>query len=97
MLSCRGFQLFSDRLIGGGDGGGLSTTLSPGLRCEGLSPSLDEDLDPLIGEWWVGPACAWGISRACVLGYPAGHIDSRIVGRSDMACLQSSTAVRTER
>ena len=36
------------------------------------SPSLDGDLDPLIGEWWVGPACAWGTSGACVLEYPAG-------------------------
>ena len=36
LLSCRGFRLFLDRLIGGGDGGGLSTTLSPGLRCGGL-------------------------------------------------------------
>ena len=35
-LSCRGFRLFLDRLIGGGDGGGLSTTLSPGLMCGGL-------------------------------------------------------------
>ena len=34
------------------------------------SPSLDEDLDSLIGEWWVGPAYAWGTSGACVLGYP---------------------------
>ena len=33
LLSCRGFRLFSDRLIGGGDGGGLGTTLSPRLRC----------------------------------------------------------------
>ena len=30
LLSGRGFWLFPDRLIGGGDGGGLSTTLSPG-------------------------------------------------------------------
>ena len=58
LLSCRGFRLFLDRLIGGGDGGGLSTTLSLGLRCGAWSPSLDRDLDPLIGEWWVGPACA---------------------------------------
>ena len=36
------------------------------------SPSLDEDLDPLTGEWWVGLACAWGTSGACVLGYLAG-------------------------
>ena len=59
VLSCHGFWLFPDRLIGGGDGGGLSTTLSQGLRCGAWSPSLDEDLDPLIGEWWVGLACAW--------------------------------------
>ena len=50
LLSCRGFQLFPDRLIGGGDDGGLSTTLSLGLRSGGLSLSLNGDLDPLIGE-----------------------------------------------
>ena len=74
--SYRGFWLFSDRLIEGGDDGGLSTTLSPGLSVGAWSPSLDRDLDPLTGEWWVGPACAWGTSGACVSGYPAGHIDS---------------------
>ena len=57
LLSCCGFWLFSDRLIGGGDGGGLSTTLSLGLRCRAWSPCLDRDLDSLIGEWWVGLAC----------------------------------------
>ena len=36
LLSCCGFRLFPDRLIGGGDGGGLSTTLSLELRCGGL-------------------------------------------------------------
>ena len=36
LLSCRGFQLFPDRLIGGGNGGGLNTALSPGLRSGGL-------------------------------------------------------------
>ena len=69
LLSCRGFRLFPDRLIGGGDGGGLSSTLSSGLRCGGLESKLDEDLDPLTGEWWVGPACAWGTSGACVSEY----------------------------
>ena len=58
LLSCCGFWLFLDRLIGGRDGGGLSTTLSLGLRCGGLESSLDGDLDPLTREWWVGPACA---------------------------------------
>ena len=36
LLSYRGFWLFPDLLIGGGDGEGLSTTLSPGPRYEGL-------------------------------------------------------------
>ena len=35
------------------------------------SPCLNKDLDPLTGEWWVGPAHAWAISGTCVLGYPA--------------------------
>ena len=97
LLSYRGFWLFLDRLIGGGDGGGLSTTLSLRLRSGGLKSKFGRDLDPLIGEWWVGPAYARGTSGACVLGYPAGHIDSRIAGRSGTACLQSSTVVRTRR
>ena len=29
---------------------------------------------PGTGEWWVGPACAWGTSGACVFGVPSwGH------------------------
>ena len=36
LLSCRGFQLFLDRLSGGGDDGGACTALSPGLRSGGL-------------------------------------------------------------
>ena len=36
LLSCRGFRLFSDRLIGGGDGRGPCTALSLGLRSGGL-------------------------------------------------------------
>ena len=36
LLSCRGLWLFSDRLIGGVDGGGPCTALSPGLRDRGL-------------------------------------------------------------
>ena len=49
LLSYRGFRLFSDRLIGDGDGGGLSTTLSPGLRCGGLESKFGWDLDPMTG------------------------------------------------
>ena len=50
LLSCHGFWLFLNRLIGGGDGGGLSTVMSPGLMWGAWSPSLDGDLDPFIGE-----------------------------------------------
>ena len=46
LLSCRGFRLFSDRLIGDGDVGGLSTVLSPGLRIGGLESKFGQDLDP---------------------------------------------------
>ena len=47
LLSCRGFWLFPDRLIGGGDGGGLSTTLSLGLRCGGLKSKFGRGPGPL--------------------------------------------------
>ena len=51
LLSYRGFRLFLDRLIGGGDGGGPCTALSLGRRSGGAwSPSLDGDLDPVIRE-----------------------------------------------
>ena len=46
LLFC-GFRLFPDRLIGGGDGGGLSTTLSPGLRCGGLESKFGRGPRPL--------------------------------------------------
>ena len=49
LLSCHGFWLFLDRLIGGGDGGGPCTALNPGLRSGAWSPSLDGDLNPMIG------------------------------------------------
>ena len=47
LLSCRGFRLFPDRLIGGGDGGGLSTTLSLRLRCGGLESKFGRGPGPL--------------------------------------------------
>ena len=74
MFSCRGFRLFLDRLIGGGNGGGLSTTLSLGLRCGGWSPSLDGDLDPLIGVGRVGSVCVWGTSGRVFWGTQLGYI-----------------------
>ena len=47
LLSYRGFRLFPNRLIGGGDGGGLSTTLSSGLRCGGLESKFGRGPRPL--------------------------------------------------
>ena len=41
-----GFRIFPDRLIGGGDGGGPCTTLSPGFRGGGLESQF---------ELWPGP------------------------------------------
>jgi hypothetical protein len=44
------------------------------------SPSLDGDLNPVTGVEWVGLVCARGTDKACIfLGYPGGHIDSRII------------------
>ena len=40
LLSCRGIRLFSDRLIGGTDGGGPCSALSLGLRSGGLEPKF---------------------------------------------------------
>ena len=85
-----GSSSFSDRLIGDGDGGDLSTTLSPRLRCGGLESKFGRDLDPLTGEWWVGLACAWDTSGACVLGYPVRihQFTNRHVIRYDLAIVQ---------
>ena len=47
LLSYHGFWLFSNRLIGGGDGASLSTTLSPGLRCGGLESKFGQGPGPL--------------------------------------------------
>ena len=42
-----GSSSFSDRLIGGRDGGGLSITLSPGLKCGGLESKFGRGPRPL--------------------------------------------------
>ena len=47
LLSCHRFRLFLDQLIGGGDGGGLSTTLSLGLKCGGLESKFGRGPGPL--------------------------------------------------
>ena len=54
-----------------GKGGGLSTILNRVSSVGAWSPSLDGDLDPVIGVEWVGLVCAWGTNGVCVLLYPA--------------------------
>ena len=73
--------LFSDRLIGGGDGGGPCTALSPGLRSGGLESKFGwgprhpgQESDRLV---LLMPGVQAG---RVFLGYPARGIDSRIAG-----------------
>ena len=42
------------------------------------SPSLDGDLDPVIGVEWVGLVCAWGTNGRVFRGTQLGYIDLRI-------------------
>ena len=92
-------RLFPDRLLGFYfGGGGPCTALSPGLKGGDLESQF---------RW--GPRHQGQESDGLVLlvlrvqaghvflEYPAGGIDSRIVGRSGMACLRPSTVVRTIR
>ena len=64
LLSYRGFWLFSDRLIGGGDGGGPCTALSLGLRGGGLESKFGRGPRPYYRR-------VMGWSRLC-LGYKRG-------------------------
>ena len=62
---CTRFWLFLDQLIGGGDGGGLSTTLCPGLRSGGLESKFGRGPGPLDRRV-VGWSCLclgykWGV------------------------------------
>ena len=70
LLSCRGFRLFSDRLIGGRDGGGLCTALSPGLTCGGLESKFGRGPGPLDRRV-VGWSClCLGYKRGMCFGVP---------------------------
>ena len=64
-LSCRGFRLFLDRLIGGGDGGGPCTALSPGLRSGGLESKFEHEPRPRDRRV-MGWSCLCLGYRACV-------------------------------
>ena len=98
LLSCRGFWLFPDQLIGGGDGRGPCTALSLGLRSEGLESKFGwgprhpgQEGDGLV---LLMP----GVQAGHVfLGHPARHIGSRIAAESVRLVLTLSIVVRTER
>ena len=53
-----------------GDGGGLSTTLSPGLMCWGLESKFGWGPGPLDRRVMGWSCLCLGYKRACVLGYP---------------------------
>jgi hypothetical protein len=73
LLSCHGFRLFSDRLLGVDIRWRSKHHTKTGSQVlEAWSPSLDGDLDPLTGVERVGLVCAQGTDEACVSGYPAG-------------------------
>ena len=65
LLSCRGFRLFSDRLIGGGDDGGPCTALSPRLRGGGLESQFGWGPRPhdrrVVGWSCLSPGYKWGV------------------------------------
>ena len=71
LLSYRGFRLFLDLLIGGGDGEGLSTALSPGLMCWGLESKFGRGprcLDRRVVGW---SCLCLGYERGVCFGVPS--------------------------
>ena len=73
LLSYHGFRLFLDRLIGGGDGGGLSTTLSPGLRSEGLESKFRRGPGPLDRRVMGWFCLCLGYKRDVCFGVPSWY------------------------
>ena len=71
LLFCHEFWLFPDRLIRGGDGGGLSITLSSGLMCGGLESKFGRGPGPLDRRV-VGWSClCLGYKRGMCFGVPS--------------------------
>ena len=71
LLSCCGFWLFLGQLIRGRDGGGLSTTLSLGLRSGGLESKFGRGPRPLDRRV-VGWSClCLGYKRVVCFGVPS--------------------------
>ena len=71
LLSCRGFWPFLGRLIGGGDGGGLSTTPSLGLRCGGLECKFVRGPSPLDRRVVGWSNLCLGYKRGVCFGVPS--------------------------
>ena len=78
--------------------GGPYTTLSPGLRGEGLESQFGRG-PRTPGQKGDGLVLLvlWVQAGRVFLRYPAGDINSRIVGQSGMACFVPSTVVTTGR
>ena len=72
LLSCHGFRLFPDRLIGGGGGRGPYTALSPGL---GVQVQTGTQTPGQEGDGLVLLVPGVQVGRV-FLGYPAGGTDS---------------------
>ena len=90
-------QLFPGRLIGGGDGGGPCTILSPGLRSGGLESKFGRGPGQPGHESNGLVLLVPGVQAGRVFsGHPVGHIDSQIARRFGTVCLVFSTVVRTE-
>ena len=74
LLSCRGFWLFPDRLVRGGDGGGPCTALSPGLKSGGLESKFGRGPRPLDRRV-VGWFClCLGYKQGLCFGVPSWAI-----------------------
>ena len=74
-------RLFSDWLIGGGDGGGPCTALSLGLRSGDLESKFGRGPGHPGQEGDGLVLLVRGVQAGRVfLGHPAGDIDSRIAG-----------------
>ena len=71
LLSCCEFRLFPDRLIGDGDGGGLSTTLSLGLRYGGLESMFGQGPEPLDRRVMGWSCLCLGYKQGVCFGVPS--------------------------
>ena len=71
LLSYHGFWLFLYRLIGGGDGGGLSTTLSLRLGCGGLESKFGRGPGPLDRRVMGWSCLCLGYKRGVCFGVPS--------------------------